>query len=344
MPANIYGPHGPGINEVTERPVQTSSGSGIDSWFAPCTGNDPNTGTKISYRWLNFVTANLRRAIRGRSVVENELDDDMLLKAIQSADRSLTNIGHASGQALYAGLDPGGAHQIRKLLAGEQIAISELVDGSVQIDFDPPVGGEPGGFGIYRSEFTANGLWTKPENLAANSMTLIYLIGGGGGGGTSGSGDAGGGGEGFVAWVPTATLPATVNVQIGAGGAGNVVYAGAGGNTIFGAYSAQGGQGATGGDGGNGGGLDGGTGGVYTAGTTGRNSRYGGGGGGDGTSGGKSVFGGGGGGGSYSGSVGGTSVFAGAGGSFGQPGAAPGGGGGSTQPGAAGAAYITVFG
>jgi len=90
---NIYGPHGPGINETTTRPPQTDSESSADSWFGPCVDNDPNTGTKISYRWLNFITANLRRAIRGMGVAENEVDDDMLLKAIQAAQSNLSLAG-----------------------------------------------------------------------------------------------------------------------------------------------------------------------------------------------------------------------------------------------------------
>lgn len=84
---NIFGPHGPGINETTTRPAQTDSDSSTDSWFGPCVDNDPNTGTKISYRWLNFVTANLREAVRGMGVPENETDDELLLKcflALQS--------------------------------------------------------------------------------------------------------------------------------------------------------------------------------------------------------------------------------------------------------------------
>ena len=73
MPVNIFGPHGPGINETTERPPQTASGSSVDTWFAPCVNGDPNSGTKVPARWLNFIVANLRRAVRGMGVPEQEV-------------------------------------------------------------------------------------------------------------------------------------------------------------------------------------------------------------------------------------------------------------------------------
>ena len=82
---NIFGPHGPGINPTTERIPKSDSNSVLDTWFGPCVDGDPNTGTKIGHDWLNFVTANLRRAIRGMSVPQSETDDDLLLKAIQAA-------------------------------------------------------------------------------------------------------------------------------------------------------------------------------------------------------------------------------------------------------------------
>ena len=88
---NIIGPHGTGINETTTRPTDTASGNPVDTWFQPCINGDPNTGTKIPAVWLNKVTALLRRAIRGMSVPENELDDDMLLKAIRQTMPLLVN-------------------------------------------------------------------------------------------------------------------------------------------------------------------------------------------------------------------------------------------------------------
>lgn len=88
---NIVGPHGTGINETTTRPEDTASGNPLDTWFQPCVNGDPNTGTKIPAVWLNKVSALFRRAIRGMSVPEDELDDDMLLKAIKQTMPLLVN-------------------------------------------------------------------------------------------------------------------------------------------------------------------------------------------------------------------------------------------------------------
>ena len=82
---NILGPFGAGIRETTTRPASAVSGSGTDSWFAPCTTGDDTTGTYVAADWLNKVTAQLRRGIRGMGVTESETDDDMLLKAIKAA-------------------------------------------------------------------------------------------------------------------------------------------------------------------------------------------------------------------------------------------------------------------
>jgi hypothetical protein len=123
---NIFGPFGTGVNEVTSRPAGGVPGSSTDSFFAPCISGDPNTGTKVSFRWLNTVTQNLRRAVRGMGVTEDPADDDLILKAIQKADREIVNLG-GSGVSLYAGLNELGKQQIRKVrvLDGLTISIDE---------------------------------------------------------------------------------------------------------------------------------------------------------------------------------------------------------------------------
>lgn len=87
---NIFGPHGAGINPSTERIAKTDSNSNVDTWFGPCINGDPNTGTKIGQDWLNFMTANMREAVRGMGVPESETDDELLLKAIQAAQTDLS--------------------------------------------------------------------------------------------------------------------------------------------------------------------------------------------------------------------------------------------------------------
>jgi hypothetical protein len=122
MPQNIVGPHGAGINESTTRPTDTPSESSIDSWFTPCIGGDPNTGTKIPAVWLNKVTALLRRAIRGMGVTDLETDDDMLLKAIQRAARAISNLG--TGVGLYKGFNSGAnTNEFYSLKAGSGVTL-----------------------------------------------------------------------------------------------------------------------------------------------------------------------------------------------------------------------------
>ena len=73
--------------------------------------------------------------------------------------------------------------------------------------------------------FTASDTWIKPTGLSANARVIVELWGGGGGGGrntsSSDSGGGGGGGGGYLlAHFLAADLPATVDVTVGAGGAG----------------------------------------------------------------------------------------------------------------------------
>lgn len=139
MTVNIIGPHGAGINETYTRPDDTASGVGYDSWFKDCVGGVAGTGTKIPAVWLNKVIAQLREAIRGMGVAENELDDQMLLKAITAADRPIINLG-AAGLGLYAGLNVYGQHPVRKLAAGANITVTQLAGGEVEIAAAAPGG------------------------------------------------------------------------------------------------------------------------------------------------------------------------------------------------------------
>jgi hypothetical protein len=127
MAENIVGPHGPGVNETTERPADTSSGSAVDSWFQPCINGNPNTGTKVTAVWLNKVTALLRRAIRGMDVPDDELDDDMLLKAIQQALRGIEDLGDVGAGivSIQAGINgETNSYVVRKIRGANGITCS----------------------------------------------------------------------------------------------------------------------------------------------------------------------------------------------------------------------------
>lgn len=96
--------------------------------------------------------------------------------------------------------------------------------------------------------FTSNGNYVKPTNLKAVKVTLVAGGGGGGSGITTGAsqgaaGGGGGGGQTCVAYIPAASLPSSVAVGIGAGGA---ISGGNGANSTFGTLiTANAGQGGT---------------------------------------------------------------------------------------------------
>jgi len=122
MPLNILGPFGAGVNPTTTRPTPATSGSGQDTWFRDCVDGDETTGTKVMSDWLNKMAAQLRRAIRGMGVTEAELDDDMLLKAIQRAEAVLANVGGAV--EVYKGENGDGEHELYTLYAGAGITLT----------------------------------------------------------------------------------------------------------------------------------------------------------------------------------------------------------------------------
>jgi hypothetical protein len=127
MPENIVGPHGAGVGETQTRPTDTSSGSSTDSWFRDCVNGVAGTGTKIPAVWLNKVSALLRQAIRGMNVPDAELDDAMLLKAIQKADRGLENLGTGAGLVFKSLNGTTGKYSLRRIKAGDGITI--VLDG-----------------------------------------------------------------------------------------------------------------------------------------------------------------------------------------------------------------------
>lgn len=88
MSKDLIGPAAFGAaNPAVQRPPANPGnvdGAG-DTWFLDCSSATARDGTQIKAGFLNFMLAQLRRAIRGMGVTENNTDDDMLLKAIQAA-------------------------------------------------------------------------------------------------------------------------------------------------------------------------------------------------------------------------------------------------------------------
>jgi len=125
---NIVGPFGPGIDEA--------SGFGADTWFKPCVGNVPETGTKIPAIWLNKVAAFFRHAIRGLGVAQVEIDDDMLLKCFQTVDKRVDNNDSVTGVGVFQGMDVTGLiHLLRKVIGVNGIAVQISSDGKrIEVD------------------------------------------------------------------------------------------------------------------------------------------------------------------------------------------------------------------
>jgi hypothetical protein len=112
--------------------------------------------------------------------------------------------------------------------------------------------------------YTANDTWTNPSPSTAKMM-LIRRVGGGGGAGSGrrgatltnrGGGGGGGGGAVVETWALTTDFGATATVTVGAGGTGGAAVTAndtngnngsAGGDSIFGGFTAKGGNAGSGG-------------------------------------------------------------------------------------------------
>lgn len=97
MGLDILGPAN-AVNSTTARPAETRIFGGADTFFKPCSSPSALDGTAVQAVFLNGVLQQLRRAIRGMGVAEDN-SDDMLLKAIQAAQSGLV-----SEAALFANM------------------------------------------------------------------------------------------------------------------------------------------------------------------------------------------------------------------------------------------------
>jgi hypothetical protein len=98
MPIDILGPAS-AVNSTTTRPSETRLFGATDTFFRPCSSPSATDGTAVQAVFLNGLLQQVRRAIRGMGISEDNLDDDMLLKAIQAAQAGL-----ASEAALLANM------------------------------------------------------------------------------------------------------------------------------------------------------------------------------------------------------------------------------------------------
>lgn len=102
MAKDLIGPGAFGAsNAVTARPaVAPDNTTGAsDTWFKNCSSATSRDGTTIEEGYLNFLLAQIRRAIRGMGIAESNVDDDMLLKAIQAASSGGEFPAHTHAQS-----------------------------------------------------------------------------------------------------------------------------------------------------------------------------------------------------------------------------------------------------
>lgn len=82
-------------NSTTTRPTDARVFGGSDTFFKDCSSPTARDGTVLTASYLNGMLMQIRRAIRGMGITENNADDDMLLKALQAS---------GAGKATEAGI------------------------------------------------------------------------------------------------------------------------------------------------------------------------------------------------------------------------------------------------
>lgn len=137
MPLDLQGPSSNTPNVVTTQPSDTRVFGASDTFFKDCSSPSANDGTPVSAGWLNGVLQQLRRAIRGMGVTEDNADDDMLLKAIQSAQRQHGQcyVSVSGGNVVLSRRDGNSLmiNGVRQIIpsAGVTLAPSGLIAGSL---------------------------------------------------------------------------------------------------------------------------------------------------------------------------------------------------------------------
>jgi hypothetical protein len=242
-------------NAVTVRPADTRVFGGNDTFFEDCSAPGAGDGTKVQAGFLNGLLQQVRRAIRGMGVTENNGDDDMLLKAIKaSASAIAASSGYFGNRQTYAAAGsytwtvPTGVTKVRVRVWG--------------------AGGGGGGAGP--NGFSAaggNGGGYAEKLLAVTpGANLAVVVGAHGLGGTGNVSGTSGGQSSFAypalyadggpagGWASATTLPDnTASTATGHGGdinlAGGRGESGRGPANTEGAIGGKGGAAAWGGDG-----------------------------------------------------------------------------------------------
>jgi hypothetical protein len=120
---DLLGPGSNTINVVTTRPAETRIFTADDTWCKDCSSPEINDGTRLTAPFLNSLLAQVRGAIRGRGVTEDNTDDEMLLNAINS-----TVVGYmreadfSAASTIFPEMRPGGL--VARTVSAGQIVVS----------------------------------------------------------------------------------------------------------------------------------------------------------------------------------------------------------------------------
>lgn len=138
---NLVGPYGEGVNEVYGTPDLGDSGGTEFSWYADCSSDVADDGTKWTARWANRIMMQLRQAVVGMGITLSEIDGDSLLKAIRRAHRPIVNIG--AGAQIHKGEKmPEWQHELRTLV-GTGAVTCTVVGDTIVINAAAGVGETP---------------------------------------------------------------------------------------------------------------------------------------------------------------------------------------------------------
>lgn len=102
---DLMGPDG-AARSLGARPTETAAPGSADSFFGDCVAGVPGTGTVIPATWLNRVSAQFRRLIRGSGVSENNLDDEMTARAVRSQRLNATGVVGGTANAITLTFTP----------------------------------------------------------------------------------------------------------------------------------------------------------------------------------------------------------------------------------------------
>jgi hypothetical protein len=225
---NLLGPGAYGALRpaATRPPASPANGvSDPDDWFTNCTSPIAADGTVIDALMLNAWIAQKRNLIRRAGVVENNLDDMMIARAVRSnamnwltaggaanaitltPDPAFAATGHMTGTplrfivgatntaavtcavngltALNVRKRNGAALQAGDLRAGDLV---EMIFNGTEFRIPHTLASDLS-FGVRFQRFTASGTFTVPEGI---DRVFVETIGGGGGGGASGNASGGG--------------------------------------------------------------------------------------------------------------------------------------------------------